>query len=372
MRAFYVRKHQRSGHCEEANGRRGTTRNDSHIRKRAWSHLLRCMIGMSLAVSAVASTRLEISWPTPSTAFAEGKASDTFLQHAGSGDPASGGFGGVRSNGRQFHEGLDIKPVESRRRGEATDTIFAAMDGVVRHVSPIAGKSSYGRYVVLEHPSVSPAIYTLYAHLARIDDSIREGATVSRGQTLGVMGRSATYTIPRSRAHLHFEMGLRMTNDFQSWYDRQGFGSPNDHGPYNGMNLFGFDPLDFYEQHREGRVVSMANYLNSLPIVATVRVATMRRPDFLERYPSLIKTDAPMLIKGWEIGFTWNGLPVQWTALDADGVAGMRPNEVKVIDTNESLDRADRSRRMVVLRYGKLVPADDLEKVLELLFGLNL
>ena len=388
MRLFSVLK----CHCEESAGRRGnpripiwativhrglprrcaTPRNDISNRKRFWSHVLIYLFGLSVSVSAtLAAPPVELSWPTPSTAFAEGRHSDTFLQHAGSGDPASGGFGGVRSNGRQYHEGLDIRPVESRRRGEATDPVFAAMDGVVRYINPISGKSSYGRYIVIEHPNVIPAIYTLYAHLARIDDSIREGSSVSHGQTIGIMGRSATYTIPRSRAHLHFEMGLRMTDNFQSWYNRKEFGSANDHGVYNGMNLIGFDPLDFYEQYREGEVVNIEDYLADLPIVATVQIATMRRPDFLERYPSLVKLHAPMLIKGWEIGFTWNGLPVTWMALDAEAVAGMRPDEVKVIQANESLDRADRSRRLVVTRRGKLVPADDLDRVLELIFGLN-
>ena len=332
---------------------------------------LSCILGSALASMTIASTRVEVSWPTPSTAFVEGKSSDAFLQHAGSGDPASGGFGGVRSNGRQFHEGLDLRPVESRRRGEATDPVFAAMDGVVSHVNMVSGKSSYGRYIVLEHPDVTPAIYTLYAHLARIDGAVRVGSTVSRGQSIGIMGRSASYTIPRSRAHLHFEMGLRMTNNFQAWYDRQKFGSANDHGIYNGMNLIGFDPLDFYEQYRESRVVNIESYLDNLPIVATGRIATMRRPDFLKRYPTLVKPHGPMLIKGWEVGFTWNGLPVRWTALDAESVSGMRPNEVKVVETNESLDRADRSRRMAVSRRGHLVPSDDLERVLELLFDLR-
>lgn len=334
-------------------------------------HLIGGVFLFGVFVCGMAAQQMELSWPTPSTAFAEGKSSDRFLQHAGSGDPASGGFGGVRNHGKKFHEGLDIKPVKPKRRGEATDPVFAAMSGVVRHISSVAGKSSYGRYIVLEHPETTPAIYTLYAHLAKIDRSLRVGSRVSTGQTLGVMGRSASYKIPRSRAHLHFEMGLRMTDEFQSWYDRQKFGSANDHGIYNGMNLLGFDPLDFYEQCRAGRVVQIQDYLASLPIVATVRIATMVRPDFLQRYPSLIKPHAPMLIRGWEIGFTWNGLPVRWKALDADAVAGMRPDEVKVVQTDESLDRADRSRRLVVSRRGKLVPADDLESVLELLFGLK-
>src|SRR5215213_11223432 len=81
---------------------------------------------------AQAAERLKLVWPTPSTAWAEGKPPSEWLQHAGSGDPESGGFGGVRSGGSQFHEGMDIKPVARDRRGEPLDEVFAAMPGVVR------------------------------------------------------------------------------------------------------------------------------------------------------------------------------------------------------------------------------------------------
>ena len=124
--------------------------------------------------------RLQLVWPTPSTAWADGKSPAQWLQHAGSGDPDSGGFGGVRSAGGQFHEGIDIKPVTRDRRGEPLDSVFAAMPGVVRYVSTAAGDSSYGRYVVLEHPAMTPAVYTLYAHLARIAPELRPGVEVTR------------------------------------------------------------------------------------------------------------------------------------------------------------------------------------------------
>src|SRR3954466_806033 len=113
---------------------------------------------------ARAAERVDIVWPTPNPAWAEGKPIGDFLQHAGSGDPESGKFGGVRSGGSQFHEGIDIKCVSRDRHGEPTDAVFAAMDGVVRHINASAGDSSYGRYIVLEHPQATPAVYTLYAH----------------------------------------------------------------------------------------------------------------------------------------------------------------------------------------------------------------
>src|SRR5687768_1006479 len=114
------------------------------IRGLCWSAVLLGTLLMSRAAE------LKLVWPTPSTDWAEGKSPSHWLQHAGSGEPESGGYGGVRSAGGQFHEGIDIKPVSRDRRGEPQDSVFAAMSGVVRYVNTTAGDSSYGRYIVLE------------------------------------------------------------------------------------------------------------------------------------------------------------------------------------------------------------------------------
>ncbi|MES1168038.1 MAG: M23 family peptidase, partial [Oleiharenicola lentus] len=106
---------------------------------------------------------MEISWPTPNPAWEKGRGYESWVQPTVSGDPQSGLFGSVRSNGAQFHEGLDIKPISRDARGEPRDQVTAAMDGVVRNISARAGESSYGRYIVLEHPGAVPAVYTLYA-----------------------------------------------------------------------------------------------------------------------------------------------------------------------------------------------------------------
>ncbi len=132
----------------------------------------------------------------------------------------------------QFHEGIDIRCVSRDRHGRPADAVFAAMTGVVRHISTSAG-DSYGRYDVLEHPDQSPAIYTLYAHLSHIAPGLTTGDRVTRGQVIGTMGHSSGgYVIPRERAHLHFEMGVMVTREFAAWYAKKGFGSPNDHGLY--------------------------------------------------------------------------------------------------------------------------------------------
>lgn len=330
--------------------------------------------GLALAVAlgaGRAADRVEFTWPTPNQAWADGRPERDFLQHAGSGDPESGGFGGVRTAGRQFHEGIDIRPVNRDRRGEPTDNVFAAMDGVVRHVSAAAGDSNYGRYVVLEHPDQKPAVYTLYAHLARITPGLLPGARVARGTVLGVMGHSSSGNIPRDRAHLHFEIGVMVTREFPSWYAMRKFGSPNEHGWWNGMNLMGFDPLDFLGKWRARKVDNFEDYFAQMTPAVRVRIATRRVPDFVTRYPAVLTKPLPMLVTGWEISCDWTGLPFRWTPLSGTETMGLALNQPRIVDVDSALERRERSKTLAVSRRGQWVVGRDLETVLQQLFGLR-
>lgn len=342
---------------------------------RLWRQVLGGVWALGLFAIAVAAegARLELVWPTPNTGWAEGRSPEQWLQHAGSGDPQSGNFGGVRSSGAQFHEGLDIRPVAVDRRGEPTDSVFAALAGVVRHVSVSPGTSSYGRYVVLEHPGVTPAVYTLYAHLARVESAIRPGVAVNAGTVLGTVGHSSGgYTIPKDRSHLHFEIGLVVTRDFQAWYQRRKFGSRNEHGMWNGMNLLGLDPLAFYNDWKAGRLQSAQDFFGRMETVLRLRIATYRTPDFVTRYPSLLTKPLPMgPVAGWDIRFNWTGLPFSWTPLTAPEVSGMKPNQPQIVEVNAEVERSQRSKSLAVQRRGGWVAGRDLETVLQQLFGLQ-
>jgi len=323
-------------------------------------------------VTLSAFGRLELVWPTPNPACFEGRPIEAYIQPTVSGDPASGLFGCVRSNGYQFHEGLDLKPVGERRRGEPTDEIFAAMDGVVRHISVRAGESSYGRYVVLEHPGATPAIYTLYAHLQSIAAGLEVGDAVKGGQVIAIMGHSAGgYAIPRDRAHLHFEMGLMVTTDFPIWYNRQKFGSPNEHGPWNGMNLMGFDPREFCTRFRAHPTEEVIDYLRSLPVALKVRVATTHVPDFAVRYPGLVTAPLPpgSLLAGWEVECWWTGLPLALRPLDAAAIGLQRPGTMQIVAMNREELVTHRAIGLVRGRGTGSLPAKDLRDVLEKLFG---
>jgi len=324
------------------------------------------------AYGAAGSDRIAIVWPTPNDAFAQGKPIPAFLQDAGSGDPESGGFGCVRSSGGQFHEGLDIKALARDRSGEPIDDIYAAMDGVVRYINLQAGDSSYGRYIVLEHPDTVPAVYTLYAHLTRVAPGIRVGVRVARGQVMATMGHSAGgYAIPRERAHLHFEIGLMVTRDFEAWYDSRKFGSRNDHGIWNGMNLMGFDPLDFLRQFRARQVDNFQQYISQMEPALRVRIATHRVPDFAQRYPSLLTKPLPLSVDGWDIKVNWTGLPISLTPLSGMDVLGLVPNKPVILDVNAAIERRYRCKSLVVNRRGGPTPGKDLEILLGQMFGVR-
>jgi murein DD-endopeptidase MepM/ murein hydrolase activator NlpD len=168
---------------------------------------------------ATAVSATEVVWPT-SMDRAQLRGPEDYLQPTESKRLESGGFGMVRDDGHRFHEGLDIRPVGRNKAGDPTDLVFSAMEGVVAYVNPRAN-GAYGRYVVLVHPRAEIPVYTLYAHLASLQPELKPGLALGAGKVLGVMGHSSTgeTAIPKERAHLHFEVGVILSEKFQAWYD---------------------------------------------------------------------------------------------------------------------------------------------------------
>lgn len=289
-------------------------------------------------------------WPTPNPAFQNGEPIEAYIQPTVSGRVESGLFGCVRNGGSRFHEGIDLYPIKRDRRGEAADPVYSVLPGRVVHASRVPGYSSYGRYVVVEHDQESPRYHTLYAHLASVADGIMPGARVETGTVLGIMGRSATYTIPHSRAHLHFEIGFRLTDDFQNWYDHQKFSSKNRHGIWNGMNLVSVDPLAFYQSMRSGEVTHLHEHLRRLPVATRIRVFSNQVPNFVQNYPSLVtKPFAGKRVVAWDIAFTQYGVPKEWTPRFVEDNLKGQAGDVKVITYHPSLLESQSCRRVLNL-----------------------
>ena len=311
-----------------------------------------------------------LSWPTPNPAFSQGLQFAKFLQKTGPDKlVTSGAYGCVRNNGYKFHEGLDLFPIKRDTRGRADDIVFAAMDGVVRHASRTTTHSSYGKYIVLEHPRVKPALYTLYAHLAEIDPNIKPGVSVRVASRLGMMGNTSSFRIPLDRSHLHFEVGLRLSDHFQSWYAKRPFNSHNRHGNFSGFNLVGLDPLSFYESYKSKSIATPLAFIQSLPIVAKVRVRSSRMPDFVKRYPSLSTRLKPgELPKAWDAYFAAHGFPVRIEPASGETSKGKSP--YRILSYDEAADSASRKCRGIIMHNGKqLAPSDQLVSYLELLFN---
>ena len=311
------------------------------------------------------SDRLKLSWPTPNQAFVNGLGYHAFLQKTGPGkDFSSGAFGCVRNNGNKFHEGIDLSPLKSSSSGKAEDHVYAAMDGIVKYVNLNASSSAYGKYIVIEHEKFSPTLYTLYGHLEAVSFGLKSGSAVKVAQQIGLMGNTASYKIPLNRSHLHFELGIRLSDQFSNWYNRQMFKTKNDHGNFNGYNLAGIDPLLFYSSFQKDRFNHPAEYLESLPVILKILVPYQRVPDLLRRNPSLSSTYSNNgNYKGWECWIGPYGIPLKFEA----STTVPSNNSLRIIEYNEKHD-GNNCRKLIVKKNGRLQPSELLKTYLEIIF----
>ena len=227
------------------------------------------------------------------------------LQPTGSGRLESAKFGSTRLGMRAgrlvavFHEGVDIAPTQRDRKGEPTDPVYAVAAGRVAFVNTVGGKSTYGKYVVVEHPDPSlghvekrdgttaPAtVYTLYGHLADVRFGIRPGHEVAPGDEIGTMGHTSSTQppIPRERAHLHWEVGFLLNARYEIKHRAEKL-TP-DFGNYHGHNLFAIDPLAFFAAQARDPELTMAAHLATVPVACEVALRG-KYPDFFRRFPAL-------------------------------------------------------------------------------------
>jgi len=283
-------------------------------------------------------------------------------QPTASGRLGSALYGSVRTANRggrlmsSFHEGIDIAALKRDRRQRPLDEIYAVADGRVAYVNKVAGNSNYGRYVVLIHDDPVGEVYTLYAHLASVKTNIKRGTRVESGQTLGVMGHSASSGIPVVRAHLHFEVGLVLNERYKHWYKKNN--KRADHGNYHGWNLIGVNPLVFLQHQHQDPEFSMAKFMYSVPRAFDLIIKKSKQLNYFKRYPLLWKDgtyEGPhMLLECSE-----NGLPLSGrTATDEEvALAGKLPAVLhvdgKVLGRNGRHLITKRKNKWSLTRTGK-------------------
>jgi murein DD-endopeptidase MepM/ murein hydrolase activator NlpD len=94
------------------------------------------------------------------------------------------------------------------------DEIRAIADGKVVHVNAVAGYSNYGKIHSDRAPLGRFELHSLCGHLSSM--LVQPGATVTRGQPIAVMGYTGV-GINQERAHLHLELDLMFSREFDSW-----------------------------------------------------------------------------------------------------------------------------------------------------------
>jgi len=268
----------------------------------------------------------------------------------------TGMFGCVRGQGRQFHEGLDIRCLKRDPHGEPADPIMATAAGVVVYSSDKPGLSNYGRYVVLQHMVEGLAVFSLYAHLREVRADLRPGLPVRAGEIIGTMGRSTNSGTPisKERAHLHFEIGLRISDRFASWHRQNAPEQRNDHGEWNGQNLLGLDPAQVLrEQAALGRRFSLLRLLQTQAELCRVLV---RQTNFSwpRRYAPLVARNLRADkegIAGYELVLNYVGVPFQLIPRAASEIRGQQ--RVQLLSVNEPELRAHPCRQLLARRGGR-------------------
>jgi hypothetical protein len=280
----------------------------------------------------------------------------------------NGGFGLVREGGKKFHGGIDIRPVKLRANGEPADEVRAVGEGQVVYINKRPAQSSYGTYVVVEHENFSIPVLSLYAHLADVDKKLEVGTRVGKGAVLGIMGRTSNdYTIPKDRAHLHFEMGLRLgaEESFTHWYGRQKFGTKNCHGRWNGMNWVGFDPLPILRTSDDFWV---SDYVKYQPTAFVTKIYTTDIPDFLLRNGALWNNPQEQ-VGGFEVEWTWYGLPKRWRSLPFPQIKPLSGGVLLVQWRQELLDSCLKRETLKKNEAGGVFLGKRTRDVLEKIFG---
>lgn len=282
----------------------------------------------------------------------------------------SGSFGCVRSDGWQFHEGLDIRSIQHDKHGEPTDPVMSTADGTVMYANHRAGLSNYGKYIVIRHFIDGIEVYSLYAHLSAIAPGIVYGKKVHGGDVIGTMGRTANTRTPiaKYRAHVHFELDLLDNAHFSQWFKKHLPGERNDHGVWNGLNLTGLDPREILlQEHRPTREFNLLTFIRSQTALCRVLVRATNFP-YLKRYPLLVLKN-PVAEKegvaGYEIALNYSGLAFALMPRAASEIKGSE--KIQLLSVNEAEYHANPCRKLVVKRGGHWHLTENGRREIELL-----
>jgi hypothetical protein len=209
-------------------------------------------------------------------------------------------------------EGIDIRPLRRDANGEPLDEVRAIADGKVVHTNLVPGYSNYGKYIVIEHRWDGSSYYSLYGHLSSI--SVRPGDSVKRSQAIAIMGYTGV-GINRERAHLHLELDLMFSHQFEAWHDAFFRNDPNHNGIYNGLNLAGLDIARLYLTLHKNPSLTIPEFLSGEETFYKVTLPKSRHFELPKLYPWMVAGSLNQKA-AWEVSFASSGVPLQIESSD--------------------------------------------------------
>jgi len=207
----------------------------------------------------------------------------------------------------RFHEGIDIRPLHRDANGDPLDEVCAIADGKVVHTNLVPGYSNYGKYVVIEHHWDGSSYYSLYGHLNSI--RVHPGDSVTRGQPIAIMGYTGV-GINRERAHLHLELDLMFSRQFEAWHNTFFRNDPNHNGIYNGLNLAGLDVARLYLALHKNPSLTIAEFLSGEETFYKVTLPKARNFELPKLYPWMLAGNRNRQAS-WEVSFASSGVPLK-------------------------------------------------------------
>ncbi|MEY2557060.1 MAG: hypothetical protein QOE34_485 [Verrucomicrobiota bacterium] len=208
----------------------------------------------------------------------------------------------------RFHEGIDIRPLQRDASGEPLDAVRAIAAGVVVHTNPVPGFSNYGKYVVVEHRWDGCNYYSLYGHLSSI--TVHAGQRVQQRDQLGVMGHTGE-GLNQARAHVHLELNLLLSRQFEAWHDFYSRNDPNHNGLYNGINLMGLDIARLYLELRKRPSLTIPEFLSEEETFYRVLLPASKHFDLARFYPWMVARKTDEHPASWEVSFNRAGVPLK-------------------------------------------------------------
>ena len=116
--------------------------------------------------------------------------------------------------------------------------------------------------------------------------------------------------------HLHLELNLMLSPQFEAWYNTFFRNDPNHNGIYNGMNLAGLDIARLYLALHKNPSLTIPEFLRREEIFYKVSLPKSRHFELAKLYPWMLTTGGRNEKSSWEVSFAQSGVPLRIESSD--------------------------------------------------------